>query len=76
MNETENIIKLVWYNQIDSCNGMFYECSNITEIDLSHFDSSNVTEMVFMFGNCSSLQYLNLSNFDTSQVTDMFAMFY
>ena len=49
---------------------------NIISIDLSHFDSSSVTDMTGMFYNCRSLISLNLSNFNTSSVTDMTGMFY
>ena len=48
---------------------------NILELDLSSFDTSNVTSMDAMFTGMSNLTTLNLSNFDTSQVTSMDAMF-
>ena len=49
---------------------------NILEIDLSNFDTSEVTNMGEMFYGMSNLTSLNLSNFDTSQVTNMGLMFY
>ena len=55
---------------------MFIKCFNITEINLSNFNASKVTNMVSMFYNCSSLTSLDLSNFNTSQVTSMYCMFY
>ena len=54
----------------------FYNCSALTLIDLSSFNTSNVTNMQYMFNHCESLTSLNLSNFDTSNVTDMQYMFY
>ena len=60
---------------------MFYreyneqKIKNIVELDLSNFDTSQVTDMQFMFSGMSSLTTLDLSNFDTSQVTDMKYMF-
>ena len=54
---------------------MFENLSKVTEIDLSGFDTSNVTNMAFMFNNCSSLTSLDLSNFDTTNVTSMSSMF-
>ena len=74
-NETNNIVTLKWYNNINNSQNMFRECSNITEIDFSNFDSSEVLDMSIMFYNCSSLTFLNLYNFDTSQVTLMSSMF-
>jgi surface protein len=35
---------------------MFYGCSNLAEVDLSHFDTSNVWTMNSMFENCSALK--------------------
>ena len=60
---------------------MFYreyneqKIKNIVELDLSNFDTSQVTDMQFMFSGMSSLTTLDLSNFDTSRVTDMKYMF-
>ena len=47
---------------------MFYKCSSLEEINLSKFNTKNVTNMSYMFGYCSSLKELNLSNFNTSKV--------
>ena len=51
----DNFVELIWNNSIDECSGMFYGCSNITEIDLSNFDTSNDIDMSFMFSGCSQL---------------------
>ena len=44
-------------------------------MDLSHFDTSHVTNMIGMFNYCENLISLNLSNFDTSHITIMVCMF-
>ena len=75
-NQTDNIVELEWYDNIIDCGYMFYKCFNITEINLSNFDSSLVKNMNHMFYNCSSLISLDLFNFDTSKVMDMEYMFY
>ena len=54
----------------------FYGFENIEDIDLSLFDTSNVTNMGGMFFRMSGLTNLDLSNFDTSNVTKMFGMFW
>ena len=54
---------------------MFSNCSNLTSLDLSNFNTSKVTKMNWMFRAMSSLTSLNLSSFDTSNVTDMSYMF-
>ena len=75
-NETDNFVELKWKIVINNSNYMFEKCSDITEIDLSDFDSSRVTNMGYMFYGCSSLSSLNLTNFDTSSVVTMYWMFY
>ena len=56
--------------------GMFNGCSKLTSLDLSNFDTSNVTNMGSMFYECDNLVKLDLSNFDTSNVTKMGGIFY
>ena len=55
---------------------MFNGCSNITEIDFSNFDSSEVTLMNSIFKDWSSLTSLDLSNFDISNVGCIKYIFY
>ena len=54
---------------------MFAVCNALTSLDLSKFNTSQVTEMTRMFWQCSSLTSLDLSNFDTSQVQKTNQMF-
>ena len=54
---------------------MFQECKSLTSLNLSSFNTSNVTTMLWMFTKCSSLTNLDLSNFNTSNVTEMRGMF-
>lgn len=48
----------------------------MTELNVSTFDISNVTNMRCMFHSCYGLTTLDLKNFDTSKVTDMSYMFF
>ena len=59
----------------ESCQAMFAGFTNLTEIDFSNLDTSNVTSMNSMFGGCSGLTKLDLSGFNTSSVTNMGSMF-
>ena len=52
-----------------------HKIENILELDLSNFDTSQVTNMKLMFEYMFNITTLNLSNFDTSKVTDMNHMF-
>ena len=47
----------------------------MTSIDLSAIDTSEVTDMSYMFSECNGLTSLDVSKFDTSQVTTMTWMF-
>ena len=69
------------YLNTDSSNMFFLgvyqqEIKNILELDLSNFNTSQVTDMYSMFNGMRNLTTLNLSNFNTSKVTDMSFMFY
>ena len=55
---------------------MFSDSNNLTSLDLSNFDTHNVTNMSAMFEGCWHLTSLDLSKFDTRNVTDMNRMFY
>ena len=55
---------------------MFYQCSSLTNLDVSGFNTKKVKTMYAMFGRCENLTGLDLKNFDTSNVTNMSVMFY
>ena len=57
-------------------NYMFSNCSRLTLLDVSKFNTTNVTEMVNMFANCSGVSSLNVSGFNTANVIRMDLMFY
>ena len=56
---------------ITSGNSLFSGYTSLISLDLSNFDTSNVTDMKNMFYDCSSLTSIDVSNFDTSSVTNM-----
>ena len=62
---TENVTDMSW---------MVSRCPALTTLDVSKFDTQNVTNMRRMFYACS-LTTLDVSNFDTKNVTDMSHMF-
>ena len=55
--------------------GMFAYLDNVSTLDLSGLDTSNMTSMSRMFYNSKSLTNIDLSGFDTSKVVDMKFMF-
>lgn len=85
--DNENLIE-IWQNGTNvmflsdadmyapaSCGEMFQNCTALASIDLSNFNTSNVTAMHSMFGVCYALTSLDLSSFNTSNTTNMSAMF-
>nr|DAH21689.1 MAG TPA: protein of unknown function DUF285 [Caudoviricetes sp.] len=61
---------------VEDMTGMFENCSALTNLYVSNWNTSKVTSIWGMFNNCSALIYVgNLSNWDTSQVTDMRIVF-
>ena len=55
---------------------MFYGCSSLETIDLSNFNTFNVTDMNYMFYGCNSVKSIDLSHFDMANCysyEDMFS---
>ena len=53
-----------------------FSCATFTSLDLSTFDTSNVTDMDNMFESCQYLEAVDLSGFDTSKVKILGRMFF
>ena len=69
-------IKYIFKEYLKKIDYMFWGCSSLININLSNFNTQNVTDMNSMFYKCSSLTNINLSNLNTQNVTDMSFMFY
>lgn len=54
---------------------LFFECSNLTTLDISGLNTSNNRIMECMFRSCNKLTSLDLSNINTSNVINMYATF-
>ena len=54
---------------------MLNNCYSLLSLDLSYFNTSQVTKMAEMFYNCSSLTSLDLSNFNISKINSAYHMF-
>ena len=55
---------------------MFYICSGLISLDVTHFNTENVKDMSNMFYGCSGLISLDVTHFNTENVTSMRNMFY
>lgn len=54
---------------------MFYGCTILPEIDLTHFNTAKVQDMSCMFYGCTTLTSLDFSSFNTEKVTASEGMF-
>ena len=68
-------ISLRFENKISTCELMFRDLDNIIEVDLSDFDTSEVTSMRQMFSYCTKLEKINFGNINTSSVENMDYLF-
>ncbi len=75
-NESINTIKLIWNENLENINCLFFLCSNITKVDFTHFDSSSVESMGAMFRDCISLTEVDFTNFNPSNLKGIHYMFY
>ena len=76
VNENKEIkVKFKFKKRLTNTNYMFMDCSSLYSVDLSSFNTNNVTSMMNMFDSCHSLNSVNLSSFNTSRVTIMLGMF-
>ena len=68
-------VTMEWDTKKKSYDKLFSDLNSLLEIDLSNFDTSEVTSMKSMFSNCKRLLYINFKNIDTSSVINMASMF-
>ena len=78
--KVRNLVKLEFTHLFDTKNvkdmrSMFYECWDLTSIDLSHFNTINVENMELVFAGCNKLKSIDLSHFNTKKVNSMANLF-
>ena len=54
---------------------MFNECNEIKYLNLSNFNTSNVTDLCAMLQECFELEYVDISNFNIANAKDIRWMF-
>ena len=62
-------------SDVSNMTRMFDECTALTALDLSNFNTEEVKSMLDMFLFCTSLTSLDLKSFNTKNVNDMRGMF-
>ena len=50
---------------------MFSKCPSLIKVNLSSFNTMNVTNMSKLFNECKSLKEVTISNFNTNNATNM-----
>lgn len=56
--------------------GLFYNCKNLTNVNIANLDTSKVRYAGGMFDGCTSLASFTMPNFNFNNVTDIKYMFY
>ena len=54
---------------------MFYDCFNLTNVDVSKLKTGNVKDMTYMFSGCNNLSEIDLSSFTFENIVKMNDMF-
>ena len=68
-------IKIEFPQPINNCGYMFYDCNNITKVDLKNFEFSGITNMNDMFSGCTNLKNIEFSNEKIKNVKNISYMF-
>ena len=72
----EYSIKLRLNFLIKDCSFMFYNCKQLTNIDLSNLNSSNIINIDRMFCRCENIININLPNLETKNIISMRSLFF
>ncbi len=71
----ESIKKVEFLNGVkadtNSCKALFYNCTNLEDVNLCDFDTSDAQDMSYMFEGCASLKELDISSIDTRNSTNL-----
>ena len=71
-----HLIKIIFKKKLKSCKNMFFKCDNITEIDCSFFDCSEVSSCENMFSSCTYLKKINFGKLNFSLSKSFQEMFF
>ena len=67
-------IKIIFNRPLTNAHSLLAQC-DYESVDLSHFNSANVTTFESMFNTCTSLKSVNMEHLNTKNVTNMRNMF-
>ena len=69
-------VKYTFHHPLKKTDYMFCYCINLIQIDLTHFNSEQVTNMSNMFFNLKKLEIIDVSKLNIKNVIDMSNMFF
>ena len=75
LNSFADFIKLLNTSEVMRMDGMFRDCSSLTELDLSHFTTEDLKISDYMFLGCTSLKKVDLSHFEAASLSTAAWMF-
>ena len=55
---------------------MFHNCFDLNNLNISSFNTKNVTDMSYMFYDCKNLINLDLSSFNTKNIENVNGIFH
>ena len=68
-------IKILCKKPLKNINFMFSNCTSLSSIDFSHFNSDFIINTSYLFNKCYNLENIKFPYFNTSNVTNMSHMF-
>ena len=72
INEKFKVLQVILKGEgIKNMSYMFSDCESLIKVDLSSFNTQNVTDISYIFNGCKNLIKLDLSSFDTQNVAYM-----
>lgn len=70
-----NGAEILDFSNVTNMRSMFYNCAQLTTIDVSDWNTEKVTDMRTLFYKCGFLNNLNVSGWNTSSVENMRSVF-
>ena len=75
-NDGKYTFNIIFQDNITNMKDFFKNCSNLISVDLSNFNSSNVTDMGNLFNECNKLKEIKgINKLNTNKVTNMTGLF-
>lgn len=71
----ESVNWMRYFTNLKILEGLFENCTNLTDVDLSFLNVSNVTRFGWAFSGCSNLKHIKLNGWDAGKGNNIQSMF-